>query len=958
MPRHRLGRAFFVRSDVNRLFTPALQVVNAPVKRLSKVAPTFAATNGRPPNTRLQRPVFGRKHPFMTTRLSILLTAILLAQTAAAQRLTGTITDSGTGEPLTGATVQIEGMDGGAVADADGKYSLHVKVGTYTITYRYVGYCDVVREGVTIDKKGLAMDIAMEVNAELLGDVNITGRANRESEGALLRERQNSSVGIENIGAKEMSAKGLGNVEEGVKKLTGISVADAGQLIVRGLGDRYSTTTLNSLPIASPNPDNKLIPLDIFPTGTVQNVTVSKVYEADAFADYSGAHIDISTKEHATEDFLSVGFSVGGAFNTLGKDFYQMDRDGSLLKTPSMDRTALNMTLTEFDEYVLTKDIFNTTFDVERKSSLPDFDASVGWGHNFRIGRQTLSVLVSATADHGRQITDEASYITLEATGNVQSDFEYKGYTESLNIAALACLQYTLREADRIGYTFFYARNATDTYQLRTGLDAEGHDLVGNNDITHIYSLFTHQLHGKHLLAPKWELTWGASRSDTGSDEPDRRQVMFVKDEAGALTLFKLNRQETMRYYGELDEGEWNADIALKWKWREGDHVKVGFDLKDKDRKYMGTRFYYNVNAIYDEVTDIYNVSSLINQSAVEEGTVVIERKMQPKDSYKAGNTIYAAYALTDWHPTRQLLLNVGLRYEYSKQWVNYATDGGQKYAERRDLNHGDLFPALNAKYNLTDGDILRFSVSRTVTRPSFIEMAPFLYQESYGAAQVRGNAELQNGYNYNVDLRYERFNDRGDMISVTGYFKYLDAPIERVQSVNGGATLHTFQNASSGLAAGAEIELRKTIINGLRLAANVSYMYTDVKLPESGAYTNKERSLQGASPVLANADLTYTLPIGSEGQLSAAVLYNLQGRRIHAVGVSGLGDVKQQTVHTLNVNLGYALNQHLSFKFAVKDLLSQPVVFKQDVPTTGEQVEVERYKKGASFSVGLAYSF
>ena len=89
-----------------------------------------------------------------------------------------------------------------------------------------------------------------------------------------------------------------------MKKLTGISIAEAGQLIVRGLGDRYSSTTLNGLPIASPNPDNKLIPLDIFPSSAVQNITVSKVYEASAFADYSGAHVDISTKEGGTKDFF------------------------------------------------------------------------------------------------------------------------------------------------------------------------------------------------------------------------------------------------------------------------------------------------------------------------------------------------------------------------------------------------------------------------------------------------------------------------------------------------------------------------------------------------------------------------------------------------------------------------------------------------------------------------------
>ena len=165
----------------------------------------------------------------------------------------------------------------------------------------------------------------------------------------------------------------------------------------------------------------------------------------------------------------------------------------------------------------------------------------------------------------------------------------------------------------------------------------------------------------------------------------------------------------------------------------------------------------------------------------------MVQRVMQPKDSYRAGNEIYSAYLLTDFYPTEALLVNLGLRYEMSKQWVRYASDGGDWYSRRRNLDKNDLFPALNLKYAVNPANSIRFSASRTVTRPSFIEMAPFLYQESYGSAQIRGNEELQNGYNYNFDLRYERFGKDGDMLSVTGYFKYLDSPIERIQDRNNG---------------------------------------------------------------------------------------------------------------------------------------------------------------------------
>ena len=783
-------------------------------------------------------------------------------------------------------------------------------------------------------------------------------RKNLEGERALQMERRKATLAIENLGSKEMSLKGIGNVEEGVKKITGISVADAGQLIVRGLGDRYSTTTLNGLPIASPNPDNKLIPLDLFPSSTVQNITVSKVYNAEAFADYSGAHIDINTKENITEDFFNIGFNTGGKFNTLGKDNYRMNRNGSLFRTSGVDQAALNMALSEFDNYVKTRNIFDTSFAVKKKSSLPDFSGNLGFGKNIGIGNQTLSILASASAGNSFQNMDNAFYKTLEATGSVQDNFAYDSYAQELKLAALGHIGYTLRRHDRIGYTFFYARNATDTYQRREGIDAEDHELTGSNNITHIYSLQNHQLDGVHSFGGRgqWELTWGGSYSKTGSEEPDRRQVMYIKNDNGALSLFKLNRQETMRYFGSLDEEEWNGNLAMRWKWNENNFLKLGVNYKNKSRDYKATRFYYNLNKIDPVITDIYDTDGFLNQENIADGNVVVQRVMQPKDSYRAGNEIYSGYLLTDFYPVPSLLVNLGVRYEISRQWVDYATDGGDWYAERRNLDKNDLFPTLNLKYTVNDANSIRFSASRTVTRPSFIEMAPFLYQESYGSAQIRGNNELQNGYNYNFDLRYEHFGKNGDMISLTAYFKYLDSPIERIQALQGGATLHSFQNADNGMAGGMEVELRKQLMKDLRLGANISYMYTNVKLPEGGAYTNKERPLQGASPILANADLTYSPRFGEERQLNLALLYNLQGSRIHAVGVSKLGDIKQQTLHTLNFSAGYDINSHFSLKLQVNDLLNRAVIFKQEVPSTGEEVEVERYKKGANLEIGFSY--
>lgn len=882
----------------------------------------------------------------------LILLLVLSTMTALAGNIKGTVLDKQTKEPLTGATIQITGTAQSVVADIDGNYTLNVNDGTYTITVRYIGYKDILLNSIKVKAETL-LNFEMESDAQALGEVSVVAKKNLEGERALQMERQKATLAIENLGAKEMSIKGISNVEEGVKKITGISIASAGQLIVRGLGDRYSTTTLNGLPIASPNPDNKLIPLDIFPASTVQNITVSKVYDASAFADYSGAHIDISTKENVGSDFLSISFNAGGKFNTLGKDFYRMDRDGSLFKTPSLDQKLIDMSLTDFEEYARHNRLFNTSFQVSKKTALPEFGGNIGFGKRFTLGGNEVSVLGSIGVSNDLQTMDNASIRTLEATGNTLNEFNYDSYSNELKIAALGNLGYSFRTSDHIGYTFFYARNAIDTYMRREGVDYEDHHLIGSNNVTHIYSLQNHQVNGKHHFGKQWDLNWSGSYSKTSSDEPDRRQVMFIRED-DQIKLFKLNRQETMRYFGSLNEDEWVGDLTVSYRFGDNNKLQAGFTYKDKNRDYMGTRFYYNLNKLNPTITDIYDTDSFLNMENVENGSITIDRKKQPKDSYTAGNSIYAGYIATEYYPIAPLLVNLGVRYEISKQWVDYYTDGGK--AERSELNKNDLFPSLNMKYQMNEKNSLRFAFSRTVTRPSFIEMAPFLYQESYGSAQIRGNADLQNGYNYNIDLRYELFEKNGDMLSITAYYKHLKAPIERVQTLSGGSAVHSFRNADNGMATGVEIEFRKEIVKDLRFGVNGSYMYTNVKLPEGGAYTNSQRALQGASPYLANADLTYSPAFSNDRQLSVALLYNLQGPRIHSVGISGLGDIKQQPVHTLNFTGSYRFNRRFAVKLQVNDLLNQDILFKQEVPTTGDKVEVERFRKGTGFEVGFSY--
>lgn len=874
---------------------------------------------------------------------------------ASAEVIEGIIQDKKSGEPLVGATIQIAGSKKIVVADQAGRYALEVGQGKYTLVVRYIGYKDVRLTEVQVGPDPVELNVEMEGDTHVIAEATVKAKRNLEGIRALQIERQKSTHAIENMGVKEMEVKGVSNVQEGVKKITGISIAESGQLIVRGLGDRYSATTLNGLPIASPNPDNKLIPLDLFPASTIRNITVSKVYEVANFADYSGACINISSKVNTGKDIFSVGLSVGGKVNTVFQDFYKMDSEFSLFRNPGIDSRFINMPKSEFESTLKYQNPFRTNFDVSRHTALPEFGGNIVYGKSWNIGSQKLSLLAAFTAGNESETQKNGFYKTLEAGGSVLDNFNYDKYISKLKMAGVGGLTYDFREADEIGYTFFYARNAESTYALNQGRDYEDHDLLGVNNVTHIYTLQNHQLSGQHNWGDVWSLKWNGSYSTTSSDEPDRRQLMYEND-GDCWKLFKLNRQETMRYFGSLNEEEWVANLKSAYNFGEHNAITFGAAFKDKHRNFKSTRFYYNFKGFNPAIHDVFQSSGFMDFQNLANGDITIIRDRQPKDQYRAGHRIYAGFVNAEIHPATNFLVDLGVRYEYSNQWVDYATDGGLQM--KNTLNKHDFFPAAHLKYMVNTANSLRLSFSRTTTRPSFIEMAPFLYQESYGSAMTRGNAALKNGYNYNLDLRYEFF-EKGNpenMLSITGYAKILDQPIERTQTLSGGAAVHSFQNASNGFAAGVEIEFRRELLKDLRVGVNGSYMYTNVKLPEGGAYTHSQRALQGASPYLINADISYSPTMKNGQQITATILYNVQGPRIHAVGISGLGDEKQDALHSLDWVTSYKINRHLNVKLQLKDLIPHDIVFRQEIKD-GRKIEVERYKRGMAIEFGLSYS-
>ncbi|MDR0661190.1 MAG: TonB-dependent receptor [Prevotellaceae bacterium] len=884
-----------------------------------------------------------------------------------AQTVTGVVTDARTQETLPGVTIEAKGTTSIAVSDVDGKYTLKLQVGKHTITASFISYTSLEITDVELsDDKPTILNIELKEATNKLNEVMVVGRANMEAERNLQLERQKSAVTTENIGAREMSAKGLSTVADGIKKVTGVSMEGNTKVFVRGLGDRYSMTSLNGFPIASPNPDNKLIPLTLFPTSVVKNISVNKVYQPSVFGDYSGAHINIETKENIGADYITLSLSVGGKTNTLFSDFYSSDKGSvgipylGISKGLNLSNKVKNIRADDFDQYQQTHNPFKTSFAINKNTALPEFGVDFGLGKSWMIGRKKLNALFDINFNNDYTIYDDAYISTVNAQGIIRDQYSYNKYAYETTTTALGQLNYTIRDNDMLSYNIMFVNNTEDSFTERAGFDAEGIELLGSNSVYHIYTLLNNQLTGSHYLVNNRLLAdWQVSYGRTTSDEPDRRQVMFTENNDGSLSLFKLNQQETMRYFGELFEDEWNGDIRFKYSLNKGEDninfLRAGASIRSKSRDFYSANFYYNVKNLHPQIDNIYDTDSYLSYENVRNGTIQISKNSQPRNKYFADADIYAAFVDFEFYLAKQLLLAAGIRYEHSRLWVNYWTDAAKEMES--ELVADDLFPAINLKYNPRNNQNLRFSLSRTVTRPSFIEMAPFEYKESYGGATIRGNADIQNGYNYNVDLRYELFRGYGDMYSLGVYYKYLDSPIERIQEYS-GSLVQSFRNVDKGIVAGAELEVRKYLAKNLKVDFNASYIYTHISLPEDGLYTDKSRALQGASPYLLNLDLNYTPKFSQDRELSLSAVYNLRGQRISSVGINKVSNVVEEEFNSLDFIASYALSEKMKIKLQAKNIFNQKQEFTQEIKTTGKKEVVEYYKKGVGVALGFSMNF
>lgn len=893
--------------------------------------------------------------------------------------LKGKIIDKDANQPLIGAHLIIYSGDkyiSGASTDLDGNYIIKLNAGVYKAVCSFIAY-DTIIQMVTIKTNDTTkQDFALGTANLKLDEVVVKRKLNRESENVLMIEQKKAAIMQENIGAKELSRKGVSDVAGGVKKVTGISMIGSRQLFVRGLGDRYNKTQLNGMPIASPNPDEKLIPLDLFPVNVVQSISVNKVYSVKNFADYSGALINIKTKDYPEKKFLSVGIGTGINTQTTFKDFRVMDNPGGLfLGTGTKQRneslTADYKKCVRATYHGLDKDPFATGFNFSQVDALPKVSFDVAGGNRFKLknGHEIGFIFTSSFGNDYTYTSGLDNVLRSDGTGLQMFSFEQYGYATTF--ANLGSVTYK-KGNHKITYNLLYLNSSEDVLNEKSGNDKEQQTVFIRTNSYHNHALLNNQLLGEHKfgLNDKIVATWNVSASNANSYEPDRRGMVFEEHSNDTWTLYSLNQQETMRFFGEMDETIQTGGIDLSYRIgaTDGKHQKgiisIGAQGVQKQRDFYSYTYYYDIDSIENIVLDYNSPEAVFNNDAFAAGDITLKNGTNERDKYFAELQVFGAYINLNYNLTPLLNIDFGVRMEKSYQKVIYWNDASHK--RKAVLDTLIIYPALNMKYTLSDKSNLRLAASQTLTRPDFKEMAPFQYRPSYGSETYVGNGEINNTINYNLDLKYEIFPKAGDMISVGLYGKLLKTPIERIASSQAGSVIFTFQNVDEGRVLGSEVEFKKKISDRIQTGFNVSYIFTYIIVPENSSNTYKERPMEGASPYLINADLGYRLLDKDSLKLDFALIYNVYGKRIYAVGDGGRGDNFEMPFHMLNFIAKMHIKKNMGIGFKINNILNSNVAYIQDKTLQNEagvydktgEAKKDEYKKGTYIGFSFSYKF
>ena len=487
------------------------------------------------------------------------------------------------------------------------------------------------------------------------------------------------------------------------------------------------------------------------------------------------------------------------------------------------------------------------------------------------------------------------------------------------------------------------------------------------------------QLTGKHTFTSD-ALDWSIGYAYANRHLPDRRRYLI--DDALESGVYALSTgNDISREWTQLDEHILSLGVNDKHHFKFGNFepdLQVGAYGEYRTREYQTRNFIYNWNVSDNNMPSDFRHSDiptlLSSEANMGYDKLYLLEEKQMRNNYCGHNTLGAGYLALSL-PFGKLGIHAGVRFEHNDMELISNSRDYEKSESSRHYKTDDVFPSLNTTYKISDQHQVRLSYGRSINRPEFREVSSSVYYDFDLASNVQGNTELKNCYVDNLDLRYEWYPSRGELISLAVFYKHFDSPIEWTYTVAGGTDLiYSYKNAKSANNYGVELDIRKNLgfigLKDFSWSFNGALIKSKVQF-EKGA-KEEDRPMQGQSPYLINTGIFYkNAPL----KMDIALLYNRIGKRIIGVGRSegSTGDDSNSRVphsyemprNTIDFSLAKKFGEHLELKLNVRDLLAEKIYYKQFADVTysdGSKKEVEEiarcYKPGRNIGLQAIYKF
>lgn len=886
-------------------------------------------------------------------------------QAQSAQGIKGRIVDVETYQPIVGVNILVPEIDGGTTTDEKGEFAIPLaQKGPYKVVSRYLGYVTDTTAVHFDHVDWQNVNIVLVSEASNLDEVVVTRRRAQFTELALLEERKNSNLMLEKMGAQELSRKGVSDAEGALTKMSGVTKSASGaNVFVRGLGDRYNSTTLNGLALPSEDPLNKNISLDFFTTDIIQSIGVNKTFNPQVLADVAGANIDIVSKELTEDAFLEIGASSGINTQALDADNFKRVNGTNWFGTLKETKSPIS----NLNSY----DFTNKWNPIDMETPINSSFSLVG-GKKFRLGDNNLNVFLTANMSSDYKYYEGVIRQTNTA-GVISLDQKSTRSQYNVSKTGMANVKYSFGNS-YITYNSLYINDQSQEYERNFGFkmfDVADNGLFRRSYVTDNH-LLVNQLLSKLELADLWRLDLGVAYNLVNSNEPDRRTLELLEpDQAGVFRLYDTQNYNE-RYYADLTEKGWSGKAILSYKIENDENfdrkIELGYNGNIVDRDFNATIFgHKKLGGMLLDGVDIEDMDGIYGQQSFANNDFLLETGRGTSLTpywYTGKKRIHSAILSGTYQFAEKLTTVLGVRYDNVYQDIVYDTNMSNTQLEGpSQIEKNYVLPSLNLKYALTEKSNLRAAASMSYTLPQFLETAYF--RNSFSTYSTIGNQNLVPVQNTNFDVKWELFPTAAELLSVGAFYKKMKNPIARSETGNNVMTY--FNVGSSATVAGAEAEVKKNLLitvtghgeNVLSGGLNVSYLYTRQKLENPNAIFTRaggESALQGASPLLVNADVSYLLN-GQNWTWTSAVVLNYFSDRIYSIGTQGFNDIIEKSIPTLDFISSATINKKWGVNLKARNMLNPDVRLERKADM-GENIVLESFKMGMDISLGMSYRF